>query len=144
MDCQPESQLFIKFMRRLELHMGRSGQSNVGLDHKALLVICRNFDKELSNQTSSWERKREVIMIGAFLMLFLRVSMRGNKGLYLEQSSFVQMIHEGTSLVEIEEGVGHVCAPLLGQFKTETDEDKHVAIMVNVFDSGLQFCLWME
>ena len=143
-DCPTESRLFVKFMRGLELRMGRLVQSNVGLDHKALLVICHNFDRELKDPSTSWDRKRTVIMIGSYLMLCFGASLRGNEGLYLERSSLVAMISEGTSLLEIEEGVGHVCAPLLGRFKTETGEDKHVAIMANISNSGLQFRLWME
>ena len=39
---------------------------------------------------------------------------------------------------------GHVCAPLLGRFKTEVGEQKHVMVMVNKSKSGLRFRDWME
>ena len=143
-DSQTESRLFVKFMRGLEVRMGRLVQSNVGLDHKILQLICRNLEKELADPTVDWERKRTVIMIGSYLMVCFRASLRGNEGFYLERSSLIQMIKDGGSMVEIEEGVGHVCAPLLGRFKGETGEDKHVAVITNVSKSGLQFRLWME
>ena len=124
--------------------MGRLVQSNLGLDHNILKVICRNLEKELGDPTVKWERKRSVIMIGSYLMACFGASLRGNEGFYLERSSFVAMIKEGSSLREVEEGVGHVCAPLLGRFKTETGEDKHVAVISSISKSGLQFRLWME
>jgi hypothetical protein len=83
-DSQTEYRLFVKFMRGLEVRMGRLVQSNVGLDHKILHVICRNFEKELGDLTVSWERKRVVIMTGSYLMVCFGASLRGNEGFYLE------------------------------------------------------------
>jgi hypothetical protein len=54
------------------------------------------------------------------------------------------MIEMGKTEREEKDGLGHVCAPLLGRFKSETGEDKHVAIITNVSRSGLKFRLWME
>ena len=83
-------------------------------------------------------------MTGAYLALCFGASLRGNEGFYLEGSSFIEMIKLGNSEREIEEGNGHVCAPLLGRFKTETGEDKYVAVMVNESNSGIKFRLWLE
>jgi hypothetical protein len=143
-DCPTESKLFAKFIRGLELRMGRNVQSNVGLDHRVLLGITNNYDKELADSSVSAERKRTIIMVGAYLMLCFGASLRGNEGLYLEGSSFVKMIKLGNTKREIDEGVGHVCAPLLGRFKAEGGEDKHVSIITNESKSGLRFRLWME
>jgi hypothetical protein len=143
-DCETESKFFVKFMRGLELRMGRDVQSNVGLDHNILIAINRNFDKELSDVQVSAERKRMVIMVGSYLNLCFGASLRGNEGLYLEGSSLVGMIDVGKTNEEKEKGVGHVCAPLLGRFKTETGEDKHVAVIANESKSGIKFRLWME
>jgi endo-alpha-1,4-polygalactosaminidase (GH114 family) len=83
-------------------------------------------------------------MIGAYLMVCFGASLRGNEGLYLEGSALVSLIKVGNSTAEVEEGLGHVCAPLLGRFKSEIGEDKYVAVMVNVSWSGLRFRLWLE
>jgi hypothetical protein len=143
-NCETESRLFIKFMRGLELRMGRNVQSNVGLDHNILLSINKSYDKELSDEHVSEARKRMVIIVGSYLNLCFGASLRGNKGLYLEGSSLVSMIRMGNSTSDIEKGMGHVCAPLLGRFKTETGEDKHVAVLANKSKSGLKFRLWLE
>ena len=39
---------------------------------------------------------------------------------------------------------GHVCAPLLGRFKSEYGEQKHMLRMVNVSKSGIDFWQWLE
>ena len=143
-DCETESKFFIKFMRGLELRMGRNVQSNVGLDHNILLAINRNFDKALADELVSPIRKRMIIMLGGYLNLCFGASLRGNEGFYLEGSSLTTMIKVGSTKEEKDKGIGHVCAPLLGRFKTETGEDKYVAVLANESKSGLKFRLWME
>jgi hypothetical protein len=56
----------------------------------------------------------------------------------------VSLIKLGNTLEDIEEGLGHVCIPLVGQFKLEIGEDKHVAVVTNISKSGLRFRLWLE
>jgi hypothetical protein len=142
--CETESRLFAKFVRGLESRMGRQVQSNVGLDHRILLAICRNYDKELADTSVEFERKRTIIMVGTYLMVCFGASLRGNEGLYLEGSTLCSMIDYGNSEEERANMLGHVCAPLLGRFKSEVGEDKHIAVMTNKSKSGLCFRLWME
>jgi hypothetical protein len=40
--------------------------------------------------------------------------------------------------------LGHIYVPLLGHFKSEIGEDKHVAVISSVSKSGLKFRLWLE
>lgn len=142
--CETESRLFVKFNRGLELRMGRLVQSNMALDHRILLKICEHFDSDLSDPNVTWEVKRMHIILGAYLMCCFGASLRGNEGLYLEGSSVVDMINLGKEETEEEVGSGHVCLPLLGRFKSELGEDKHVAVLCNVSASGLKFRLWVE
>ena len=80
-------------------------------------------------------------MSGAYFILCFGASLLGNEGLYLEGSALVDMIHLGRQEPDECE---HVCAPLLGWFKSEIGEDKHVAVITNVTASGLQIRLWLE
>ena len=141
---ETESMVFGKFMRGLELRMGRLVLSNVGLDHRILAHIIDAYDKDLMDKKLSWERKRKIIMTGGYFMTCFGASLRGNEGFYLERSSLVDMIEIGKSEKEVELGIAHVCAPLLGRFKAESGEDKHVAVICNVSKSGLEFRLWLE
>jgi hypothetical protein len=142
--CETESWLFIKFMRGLQIRMGREVISNVGIDHRILLCIINNFDKELEDRTVTWKRKRMVIMAGSYMMVCFGASLRGNEGFYLEASELVNMISLGGTERDIEEGTGHVCAPLMGRFKSETGESNHVAVITNISKSGFKFRLWLE
>ena len=142
--CETESRLFVKFMKGLELRMGRLVKSNMGLDHRILSLIVSNYDKELADGSVPWKRKHKVIMTGGYLMLCFGASLRGNEGFYLEQKELLEMIHYGNSSRERRENVGHVCAPLKGRFKAETGKDTHVAVIVNVSKSGFKFRLWLE
>ena len=81
--------------------MGRLVQSNVGLDHQILQLICRDFEKELGDPTVSWERKMTLIMTGSYFMVCFRASLQGNEGFYLERCSLVNMIKDdGGSIVK--------------------------------------------
>ena len=142
--AETESQLFIKFMRGLELRMGRNVQSNVGLDHNILLEISRIYEEELADESVSWNRKRLVIIVGTYLVVCFTASLRGNEGLFLEGSSLVAMLGEGKSAQHKRDGKEHVCLPLLGRFKTEVGEDKHVAVVASVTASGIKPRLWAE
>jgi hypothetical protein len=142
--CETESQLFSKFIRGLESRMGRMLQSNIGVHHKILINIVKNYDKELANASVPFKQKRIIIVTGAYLMICFGASLCGNEGLYLEASSLMSLIKLDNTLEEIEEGLGHVCIPLLGRFKSEIGEDKHVAVVTNTSKSGLRFRLWLE
>lgn len=136
-----DSYLFGRFVLGLENRMGRLVKSNIGLDISILLVILKQYNKELSDTKIAWHRKREIIMSGSYFVLCYGASLRGNEGLYLEGSSLVEMIRMGQ---KNHSGNGHVCAPLLGRFKTEMGENKHVAVIVNITASGLNVRLWLE
>ena len=137
-----ESRLFYRFILGLESRMGRLVKSNIGLDVRILLEILNAYNRELAEKHVLWNRKRKVIMTGAYLVLCYGASLRGNEGLYLEGSSLVDMINFGRKEVDPEES--HVCAPLLGRFKNEVGEDKHVALISNKTKSGINVRLWME
>jgi hypothetical protein len=141
---ETESQLFVKFIRGLESWMGRLVQSNIGLHHKILVNIVKNYDKELADASVPFEHKIIIIVTGAYLMICFGASLWVNEGLYLEGSSLVSLIKLGNTLEDIEEGLGHVCITPLGWFKSEIGEDKHVAVVTNILKSGLRFRLWLE
>ena len=106
--CETESKVFVKFMRGLEFRMGRLVLSNVGIDHRILGHIVKNYDRDLENEEVSWERKRKIIMVGGYFMTCFGALLRGNEGFYLERSSLVHMIEMGKSEKELELSIGHV------------------------------------
>ena len=137
-----ESRLFYRFITGLESRMGRLVKSNVGIDTNILLEILNIYNRDLADKQVTWVRKRWIIMMSSYLVLCYGASLRGNEGLYLEGSSLVELIGLGKD--EPDESLAHVCAPLLGRFKNETGEDKHVALMAERTKSGINIRLWME
>ena len=57
----------------------------------------------------------------------------------MEANAFVNMIKMWSSDIEATQGIDHVCLPLLGRFKSEIREDKHVDVVANVSESGIRF-----
>ena len=80
-------------------------------------------------------------MVGAYLVVCYGASLRGNEGLFVEGSALVELIQLGRSCHKDE---AHVCIPLLGRFKSEISEDKHVAVIASVTKSGVNVRLWVE
>jgi hypothetical protein len=78
-------------------------------------------------------------MLRSYLILCLGALLQGNEGLYLEGSSLCLMIDYGNNEEEKRKNLGHACVPLLGRFKSEVGEDKHIAIMADKSKSGLCF-----
>ena len=80
-------------------------------------------------------------MMGTYLVICYGASLQGNESLYTEGSALVEIISFGKNQQEID---AHACIPLLGRFKTEIGEDKHVAVIANVTKSGIQVQRWVE
>ena len=136
-----DSKLFQMFMLGMESRMGRLVKSNVGIDVRILKDIIESYDRELGNTKIPWDRKRWILMSGCYFVICYVASLRGNEGLYLEGSALVEMINLGkTEKFDLQ----HVCLPLLGRFKTEVGEDKHVAVVSNETKSGIMVRRWVE
>lgn len=146
--CPTESIFFDRFMQGLLSRMGRVIIPDEAIDNIHMHGIIRLMNDEIHLDETTWVRKREIIMQGAYFMLCYGCSLRGYEGLYLESSDFTNFIDTGKDGVVEADGTerceGHVCAPLLGRFKNEAGEQKHVMVMVNESSSGLRFRLWME
>lgn len=143
-----ESLLFDRFMQGLNSRMGKLIIPNEGIDNLQIHGLFNIIEKDLASLSVSWENKRTLIMFGAYMALCYGCSLRGYEGLYLERTDFVKGIHLGKNgVVEADgtvRGEGHVCAPLLGRFKNEVGEQKHVMVMINKSKSGIDFRKWME
>jgi hypothetical protein len=136
--------LFMKFIRGLESRMGKLVRSNLALDHRILLVMASHYEEELSGVHIDYWRKRHIIVTFSYFMVCFGASLRGNEGLYLEGSSLCDLVLCGNSALDRSTGLGHVSLPLLGRFKNELGEAKHVAVVVNTSSSGLEYRKWVE
>ena len=122
-------------MRGLLLRMGRQVERYWGgLDYRILIAILNLLELELNEEVTSFERKREVIRLGAYLPIVFVCALRGNEGFLVESEGLQQMINTGNDETNIE--MRHVTIPLLGRFKNEDGEKWHVMVSVNVYKIG--------
>ncbi len=144
-----ESLFFTQFADCLLSRMGRLVVPDVALENRQIHYIMDLLEEGVRDESLSREQRRRCVMSGAYFMILYGCSLCGYEGLYLEASSLVKMIEVGKE-GWVEEGTrgsrveGHVCVPLLGRFKNEVGEQRHVMVMVNTSKSGLQFRLWVE
>lgn len=143
-----ESLVFKQFMQGLLSRMGQVIIPDEALGNEQMHGLINLIDTKLSLKTTSAKTRRMLVMAGSYFMLLYGCSLRGHEGLFLEGSDFVKMIGEGKDGIVNATGRkiadGHVCAPLLGRFKTEIGEQKHVMVMINQSKSGLKFRMWLE
>jgi hypothetical protein len=130
------------FMRGLLLRMGKQTESNWGLDYKVLLAILFNLEERINSEEVTGERKRECIVLGAFLTIGFVCALRGNEVFMVEAEGLQRMIHEGR--LDIIPENSHVVIPLLGRFKNEEGEKWHLMVSVNITESGIKARFWVE
>ena len=141
-DSPTDSRLYQMFMRGLLLRMGRQVESNWGLDYRILVKIMSNLDLEFRRESTLLTRRREVIMLGSYLVICFVCALRGNEGFLVESDGLQQMIDTGKE--EREHDRRHVVIPLLGRFKNEDGEKWHVMVSANATGSGILVRLWIE
>ncbi len=143
-----ESLHFDRFMQGLKSRMGRVVIPNEGIDNNQVHGILDIIGRDLGDIGIHWDEKRDLIMIGGFIVICYGCSLRGNEGLFLERTELIRMVDTGKDGVFEANGElraeGHVCAPLMGRFKNEEGEQRHVMVMVNQSKSGINFRLWIE
>ena len=143
-----ESLFFSQFMLGLLSRMGQVIVPDEALSNEQVHGIMTLIKEKMNDQSLDKKVKRKLLMTGAYFMSLYGCSLRGHEGLFLEASDFVKMIDVGKEGVRDAKGKvkaeGHVCLPLLGRFKTEVGEQRHVMVMVNVSSSGLKFREWLE
>ena len=140
--CPTDSRFFQLFTRGLLLRLGKQTKSNWGLDYKVLIIIMKNLEEELEEEELSTIDRRNVIMLGSFLVIGFVCALRGNEIFLVEAEGLVKMIEKGK--VEDEEKLHHVVIPLLGRFKNEDGERWHLMVSVPITSSGIQARKWIE
>ena len=140
--CPTDSRFFQLFTRGLLLRLGRQTRSNWGLDINVLHEILKNLEQDLLREELSKNDKRNIIMIGSFLMISFVCALRGNEPFLVEAEGLQKMINKGRK--EREAKLEHVVIPLLGRFKNEDGERWHIMLSVSKTSSKLEVRKWIE
>ncbi len=110
--------LFRLFMTGLEKRMGRLVCQDLALDVRVLMVMLNNIELELRDPSTTWARKRFLIMVGgAFVMLYAG-ALRGPEVFMVEAKELCKRIKDGKN----DPRASHVFLPLMGRFKHENGE----------------------
>ena len=141
-DSPTDSRFYQMFMRGLLLRMGRQVESNWGLDYRILLKILINLEYEYNQDNTPVVRRRDVVMLGSYLIVCFVCALRGNEGFLVESDGIQRMINNGKQ--EEEKEMCHVVIPLLGRFKNEDGEKWHVMVATETTLSGIPVRLWIE
>lgn len=130
---------FGKFMRGCEKRMGRLVRQDAALSVEILLHVMSNLlESELSKRETSDQRKRDIVMIGSFLVIGFCDALHGNEVFLVEASSLCKYSGHGVNCKKL-----HVVIPLMGRFKGETGERNVIHVLVDRTQSGLEVCRWV-
>ena len=69
--------------------MGRDTRSDVGLDIAILIEILKNLETEIKSSPTARNRRRWLVLVGAYLIISYVCSLRGNEGFMLERSDLM-------------------------------------------------------
>lgn len=136
--CSTNSLLFSQFMNGCEKRMGRRIKQDTALSVGVLLQILENLEVELRQGTTEARRKREIIILGSFLVIGFCDALRGNEVFMVEASSLCNFWTEGQSTHH-----DSVIIPLMGQFKGETGERNVLRVLVRETKSGIAIACWV-
>ena len=139
-----QSRFFRKYMEGMLERMGKQTKANMVLDYKVLHKILESFEIELEKSSTPNNRKRWIIMCGAFMLLGFVLALRGPEGFMIEAHGLVSHLHYGLEDDPENQDISFVVIPLLGRFKNEERERWHLMLSVSETESGFKVRKWVE
>lgn len=135
-----DSVTFRMFMLGCEKRMGRIVIQELGFTVEVVVELLSGWEKELNDQSVSFDRKRDLIIVGGALVVLAGGALRGGEVLLLEASELVRRRMDGKN----HPTHPHVLAPLMGRFKNETGERNMLLALASVTKSGIEIRKWLE
>lgn len=132
-NCPTNSLFFTRFMEGLLKRMNKDVRSDLALDPAILKLLLKNLESELRSPNLSHERRRMIIISGAYFVICYACSLRGNEGFMIYAGALIRYFSCGS----LDDDIPHVVIPLLGRFKNEVGERFHLMLSVNETRSGL-------
>ena len=135
-----DSRLFRRFMLGLEKQMGRHVKQDLGISVEVLCEVLNHYERDLCTVSLPGNRRRELIVSGAALVILYTAGLQGGEIFMLEASETSKRIREGKEHAQHP----HVLAALMGRFKSKTGERNMLFTLANVTASGIQVRKWIE
>lgn len=136
--CSTNSVFFSKFIRGCEKRMGRTIRQDAALSVEILLAVLDNMDKEFKCSEPTIRRKRDLVILGSFLVIGFCDALRGNEVFLVEASNLCKFADE-TQL----HGRDYFIVPMMGRFKGETGERNILRVLVKITASGIEIGKWI-
>jgi hypothetical protein len=134
-----DSALFERFIKGCEKRMGRVIKQDMGLSVPILLKILENLEIDFQDQVTSKKRRRQIVMLGACLVIGFCDALRGNEIFLVEGSNLCRYMMKGK-----EHAIPHVIIPLMGRFKGETGERNVIRLLSRSTASGIHIGRWVD
>ena len=135
-----DSVLFCMFTLGCEKRMGRVVLQELAFSVEIILALLRDFDAELESEDTEYKRKRDLVVVGATLVVLCTAALRGGEVLLMEASELIRRRLDGKN----HEDFPHVVIPLMGRFKNETGERNILFALASVTASGIEVRKWVE
>jgi hypothetical protein len=137
----PSQTVFMeRFVKELEARMPQDSMRNLPMTGDMVKHVHSVLEREWLDICTTPERKRQVLMLGAYLSVAYGLSLRGNEAFWVDAGRLCEHILDGKD----DAREGHVNVALVGRFKSEDGDRMHVLPIANVSKSGLKHRMWLE
>jgi hypothetical protein len=137
-----QSMLMERFTKGMSRRMPEDVKRNAPLLGHTLAAMLRRMKREVLEEETTLERRRELVITGGYMVVTYGYSLRGNEGLWVcgdRLQEFIDVGKEGDQL-----SGPHVIVPLIGFFKGEGGTRMHVLPIANETKTGIEVRWWLE
>ena len=137
----PTQTVFLeRFVKGMEARMPQDSRRNLPLDGDMVRHLLSVLEREWLDVCTLPDRRRWVLMLGAYLAVGYGLSLRGNEVFWVDAGRLCEHILDG----KYDSRAGHVSVALVGRFKSEDGDRMHVMPIANTSKSGIKFRMWLE
>ena len=129
-----------RFVKGMKIRMPEVKVRNNPMTSVMVKYVLDCLEVEFFDPTTSADRVRDVLMLGAYLCCTYGHSLRGNEGLWVDADRLCRHIEIG----KYDQRAPHVLISLLGRFKSEDGDRMHVFPLANITRSGIRIRVWLE
>ena len=131
---------FRMFMIGYEKRMGRLVIQELGFTVEVVLEILNGWDMMLESEEIAVGRKRDIIVVGATLVVLAGGALRGGEVLLMEASKLVKRRLDGRKHPDHP----HVVIPLMGRFKDEVGKQNMLLTLSSETSISIPIQKWVE
>ena len=135
-----QTRFFERFSQGMKVRMGQRTCRNFPIKSIMVKAILDRLKTNIRLLDSiDRDRRRLLILAGAFTSVLFGGSLRGNEGLMLDGDQLGRHIRLG-----VDHEMPHVLVPMYGYWKGESGERFHIIPIISVSRTGIEFRWWLE